>query len=77
MHCYFILSLCCLQNFAGFNCFAIDNIHILTVGLELAANIFNEISPHEPRLQASCSPTVRIRILSIAHMVDSVQPKLN
>ena len=55
----------------------IDNIRILTVGLELACNrgscggislqifAFEKIPPHEPRLQASSSPTVRIRILSI------------
>ena len=53
-----------------------DNISILTVELELACNrgscggislktfAFGKIPPHEPRLHASSSPTVRIRILS-------------
>ena len=65
----------------------IDNICILTVGLELAcngsscvgifsnANIFNDIPPHKPRLQASSSSTVRILILSISFdLVHLVMP---
>ena len=34
-------------------------------GIFSNANIFDDIPPHEPRLQASSIPTVRIRILSI------------
>ena len=35
-------------------------------GIFSNANIFNDMPLHEPRLQASSSPTVRIRILSIS-----------
>ena len=55
----------------------VDNIRILGIELELAcnrgscgaifphANIFNDIPPHKPPLQASSSSIPRIRILSI------------
>ena len=56
---------------------AIDNIRILAVELELACNrglcggislktfAFEKIPPHEPRLQASSSPTMRIAEVNI------------
>ena len=66
--------------------YTIDHIRILTIGLELPcnkgpgggifsnANIFNDIPPHEPLLQASSSPILRIRIWLILNHMDCFQP---
>ena len=66
--------------------YTIDHIRILTIGLELPrnkgpgggifsnANIFNDIPPHEPLLQASSSPIMRIQIWLIMYHVLYIIP---